>query len=175
MDSVKGKARRKGKKVYFLTCVSHPVPVYRDLTIGAHKVYNNPPVRLYDLADPADHFSAEKFCQAASEATRQVLTNGNVPVFFGGASMYAEWFFFGSGSTLIATDPNALAIVEQELRSLSSWEMACQVGAKLDPIGVASVGRNDYYRLARLVHVGRRGTPFSSISGFVKPQVKRCE
>lgn len=149
--------------------------MYRGLTIGAHKVYSSSStVRLYDLADPSEHFSAEKFCRAATEATKEVLAKGRVPVFFGGASMYAEWFFFGSGSNENATDPELLAQVERELRGLGSWEKASQVAEKLDPTGLRLLGKNDYYRLARLVHVGRRGKPFSSVSGFEKPQVRKA-
>lgn len=85
--------------------------------------------------------------------------------------MYAEWFFFGSGSALTASDPTELAVVEKELRTLGDWERACRLAAELDPVGVSKLGRNDYYRLARLVYVGRRGTTFSSVAGFVKPQV----
>jgi tRNA dimethylallyltransferase len=107
VDSVKGK-KKKQESVLFFCWSCFCFVVYKHLTIGSHKVYNDlSPVRLYDLAEPSDHFTAAMYCDAAIAATREVLAKKRVPIFFGGASMYAEWLFFGLGS-----NPTAASIFD---------------------------------------------------------------
>ena len=124
-------------------------------------------VHLYDLVEPDQHFTAQQFSDAAAEATLSVFAKSRPPVFFGGASMYAEWFFFGEGSNPVASREQ-VAVTEAELRSMQSWESAFAVAASLDAAGARLVLPNDYYRLARLVMVMRHQAVPSSVGGGYK-------
>jgi tRNA dimethylallyltransferase len=149
------------------------VKLHRGLTIGAHKVYDPVhPVHLYDLVEPDKHFSVQEYLEAATDATEKVLRRGRVPIFFGGANMYAEWMFFGGGENA-PVDKDEVAEVEAELRACNDWEKAYETAAELDPIGAGKILPNDYYRLSRLVCASRaNAAPFSGVSGYKKPRLE---
>ncbi len=149
------------------------VKLHRGLTIGAHKVYDpHHPVHLYDLVEPDQHFSVQQYLEAATAATESVLRRGRVPIFFGGANMYAEWMFFGAGENA-PVDKDSVAEVEAELRAYNDWERAAQVALELDPVATEKISPNDYYRLSRLVCAAReQKAPFSAVSGFKKPRLE---
>ncbi len=148
------------------------VKVHKRLTIGAHKVYDpRNPVHLFDLVEPHEPFSAQEYLDAATEAVEGVLARGRTPIFFGGATMYAEWVFFGGGRNG-AIDRARAEEVEAELRGYNNWDAAMEVAMALDPRGASRITRNDYYRLTRLVTAARDSTkPFTVAAGYKKPRL----
>lgn len=146
------------------------VKLYKGLRIGSHKVYDpNVQVHMYDVVDVQSHYTAQDYAEAAHKAVRGILDRKKTPIFFGGASMYMEWVLFGTGSAP-HTDHAQMEEVEARLRAMSCWDEAYEYARPLDPVAVAAVLRNDYYRLARIVTVvEQEQQQFSSMQGFQSP------
>lgn len=121
---------------------------------------------MYDVADVTDLYSAPRYVEAATEALRDIVKRGQVPVLFGGAAMYMEWLLAGGGGLPLAREDRDA--VEAELRALGTWDAAlAHVREALPSAAVAALGRNDYYRLARAVLAAQLGT--QPAQGFGAP------
>lgn len=143
--------------------------MFRGLSVGSHKVKQDVPVHMFDRLALTEVIDANVYQEMAHASVADVVSRGGTPVLFGGALMYLEWFINGGGSVpgtpREQTDP-----VEAFLRGMRDWERALEYASNLDPVGAARVLPNDYYRLAKVVHMSNLlGAPASRQKGFKPP------
>jgi len=129
--------------------------VYRGMDIGTAKpskeVLAAYPHRLIDILDPAESYSAKRFCTDALQAMAEITARGKIPLLVGGTMLYYKALVDG-----LADMPPADAMVRAELeaqaQALGLAELHRQL-AEVDPESAARIHPNDPQRLIRALEV----------------------
>jgi len=140
--------------------------VYREMDIGTAKpspaLQREVPHHLLDLLDPAEAYSAGRFCRDALAAMEQVRSRGRVPILAGGTMLYFRALQRGLAE-LPEADP-ALRAELDEAAARDGWPALHAELARVDPVSAARIQPGDSQRIQRALEVWRlSGTPLSAL------------
>ena len=129
--------------------------VYRGMDIGTAKpsadVLKIAPHRLIDICDPAESYSAARFCEDAMREIEQIHSAGRIPLLVGGTGLY-----FRSLEKGLSELPTADAHIRQRLEAeakTAGWESLHTRLLKIDPEAGARIHPNDPQRIQRALEV----------------------
>ncbi|MGH8443544.1 MAG: tRNA (adenosine(37)-N6)-dimethylallyltransferase MiaA [Nevskiaceae bacterium] len=138
--------------------------VYRGMDVGTAKpdaaTRARVPHHLIDLCDPAEAYSAARFCAGATHAVAEVRARGRIPLLVGGTMLYFRALQQGL-SDLPAADAGFRAALAQEAARVG-WRALHARLASVDPATAARLHPNDGQRVQRALEIHQRsGTPAS--------------
>lgn len=142
------------------------VQVYRQLDIGSAKIRDalreRYPHHLIDILDPAETYSAARFCADALELARAINARGKLPILVGGTMFYFHAFEHGLDAL-----PSSDAAVRAELDALCEREGVAFLYERLRRVDRRSADRiqpQDTQRIKRALEVSRVcGEPMSAL------------
>jgi tRNA dimethylallyltransferase len=134
--------------------------VYRGMDIGTAKPTPaeraRVPHHLIDVAEPNESFDAARFIMLASEAHREIVSSGKLPIYCGGTGLYFNALAFGVGHS-----PPANPKIREELETTAMPELLEEL-AQCDPETFARIDRANPRRVIRALEVIRStGQPYS--------------
>ncbi len=140
--------------------------VYRGMDIGTAKpdagTLARAPHRLVDILDPAEAYSAARFCNDAVREIEAALAAGEWPLLVGGTMLYFRALEHGLADLPDADDTLRRAI-EDEARQ-DGWEALHRQLQRIDPDSAARIHHNDAQRIQRALEVYRiSGRPLSAL------------
>lgn len=131
--------------------------IYRDMDIGTGKpdaaTLQLAPHRLIDFLDPAESYSAARFCVEARREMADIRARGNIPLLVGGTMLYFKALRDG-----LAPMPSADEAVRSEIlrqADAEGWAAVHAALAEVDPVSAARIHPNDPQRLQRALEVYR--------------------
>ena len=139
--------------------------VYRGMDIGTAKperaVRERVPHHLIDLCDPAEAYSAARFCADARRVVGDIRARGRVPLLVGGTMLYFRALQSGL-SDLPSADPEFRDALAREAAQIG-WPALHARLAQHDPVTAARLHPNDAQRIQRALEIlERSGTPASA-------------
>lgn len=142
--------------------------VYRGMDIGTAKpgpeVLRVAPHRLIDLLDPAQAYSAGRFCTDARREIAAIRAAGRIPLLVGGTMLYFHALQRGL-SVLPRSDPEVRARISAQAR-VEGWEALHRRLAALDPAAARRIHPNDPQRIQRALEVhALTGVSLSELQG----------
>jgi tRNA dimethylallyltransferase len=134
--------------------------VYRGMDIGTAKASAEERQRvqhhLIDVAEINETFDAARFCRLATQAVREIVGRGHVPIFCGGTGLYFRAYLEGLGDA-----PSANHSVREQLQKLPLGSLLQELQEK-DRKTFDTIDRQNPRRVIRAVEVIRlTGKPFS--------------
>lgn len=138
--------------------------VFKGMDIGTAKpdaeTLRRAPHRLIDFLDPAESYSAARFCADAVREIEDIGRVGKIPLLVGGTMMYFRSLLQGLAD-LPAADETVRAALAAEAEALGWREMHQQLAA-VDPEAARRIHPNDPQRISRALEVYRvTGVPLS--------------
>lgn len=138
--------------------------VYKGMDIGTAKpdteILNRAPHRLIDFLDPAEAYSAARFCDDAIREIEAITRAGKTPLLVGGTMMYFRSLLQGLAN-LPAADNDVRSELAAEAEALG-WQAMHRQLASVDPQAAARIHPNDPQRISRALEVYRlTGVPLS--------------
>lgn len=131
--------------------------IYRGMDIGTAKPDAKElalaPHRLIDICDPAEAYSAARFCEDALREMAAITAAGRIPLLIGGTMLYFRALEFGL-SALPEADPVVRDQLECEAREIGWGQMHAQL-AEVDPAAGGRIHPNDPQRIQRALEVYR--------------------
>lgn len=132
--------------------------VYRGMDVATAKPprewRHHVPHHLIDVADPAEEYSAGKFCRAAREAISDIVGRGKVPVIVGGTGLYVRSLLKGMIEAGEA-DKGLRAKLNEELETYGVEYLFDKL-RRLDPKTAESIDRRNPRRVIRAIEVVTR-------------------
>ncbi|HLT64395.1 MAG TPA: tRNA (adenosine(37)-N6)-dimethylallyltransferase MiaA [Pseudohongiella sp.] len=129
--------------------------IYRDMDIGTGKpdaeTLAIAPHRLIDFLDPAEAYSAARFCTDARREMADIRAKGRIPLLVGGTMLYFKALRDGL-ATMPSADPEIRAKIEAQAAA-EGWAAVHAELAKVDPVAAARIHPNDPQRLQRALEV----------------------
>jgi tRNA dimethylallyltransferase len=129
--------------------------VYRGMDIGSAKpdaaTRARVPHHLIDLLDPAEAYSAARFCDDALLLIAAIRARGNIPLLVGGTMLYYRALQYGL-SNLPAADLDLRAQIEARAIREGWPAMHAQLAEK-DPVTAARLHPNDQQRIQRAIEI----------------------
>jgi len=129
--------------------------VYRGMDIGTAKpgpeILARAPHRLIDILDPAEPYSAARFCSDALREMQDIVSTGRVPLLVGGTMLYFRALERGL-TRMPSADSKVRAAIEAEAERLG-WPALHARLAALDPAGAQRIHPNDPQRIQRALEV----------------------
>ena len=139
--------------------------IYRGMVIGTAaptaEEMEGVPHHMIAVADPAEQWSAARFCQAADACIRDILSRGKLPVLAGGTGLYLDALIRGDDFAPGCQGGQTRLRLQQELRELGPQEMLRRLEA-VDPETAARLHLRDEKRILRALEVYEEtGEPMS--------------
>ena len=139
--------------------------IYRGMTIGTAaptaEEMEGVPHHMIAVADPAEQWSAARFCQAADACIQDILSRGKLPVLAGGTGLYLDALIRGDDFAPGCQGGQTRLRLQQELRELGPREMLRRLEA-VDPETAARLHLRDEKRILRALEVYEEtGEPMS--------------
>ena len=139
--------------------------IYRGMTIGTAAPtaaeMEGVPHHMIAVADPAEQWSAARFCQAADACIQDILSRGKLPVLAGGTGLYLDALIRGDDFAPGCQGGQTRLRLQQELRELGPQEMLRRLEA-VDPETAARLHLRDEKRILRALEVYEEtGEPMS--------------
>ncbi|MEH6499930.1 MAG: tRNA (adenosine(37)-N6)-dimethylallyltransferase MiaA [Pseudoalteromonas distincta] len=129
--------------------------VYRGMDIGTAKPDADTlarfPHHLVDILDPAEAYSAARFCADVQVLITDIHARGRIPLLVGGTMMYFKAFSEGIAS-MPAADPQVRAQIES-IALEQGWQAVHSRLAEVDPHAAQRIHPNDPQRLQRAYEV----------------------
>ena len=129
--------------------------VYRDMDIGTAKpgpeILREAPHRLIDLLDPAESYSAGRFCTDARREIAAIRAAGRIPLLVGGTMLYFHALQRGI-AVLPGADAAVRARIEAQARACG-WAALHRRLAEVDPAAARRIHPNDPQRIQRALEV----------------------
>jgi len=129
--------------------------IYRDMDIGTGKpdaeTLAIAPHRLIDFLDPAEAYSAARFCTDVRREMADIRAKGRIPLLVGGTMLYFKALRDGL-ATMPSADPEIRAKIEAQAAA-EGWAAVHAELAKVDPVAAARIHPNDPQRLQRALEV----------------------
>lgn len=140
--------------------------IYRGMDIGTAKPDAGDlaavPHHLIDIIDPADSYSAARFCADASGHIRTIRARGRIPLIVGGTMLYFKALREGLSELPHADSPTREQIDAEA--AAAGWPAMHAALARLDPITAGRLKPHDAQRIQRALEVFRlTGTPMSEL------------
>lgn len=139
--------------------------IYRGMVIGTAaptaEEMEGVPHHMIAVADPAEQWSAARFCQAADACIQDILSRGKLPVLAGGTGLYLDALIRGDDFAPGCQGGQTRLRLQQELRELGPQEMLRRLEA-VDPETAARLHLRDEKRILRALEVYEEtGEPMS--------------
>ena len=139
--------------------------IYKGMTIGTAaptaEEMEGVPHHMIAVADPAEQWSAARFCQAADACIQDILSRGKLPVLAGGTGLYLDALIRGDDFAPGCQGGQTRLRLQQELRELGPREMLRRLEA-VDPETAARLHLRDEKRILRALEVYEEtGEPMS--------------
>jgi tRNA dimethylallyltransferase len=129
--------------------------VYRHMDIGTAKpdaeTLKLAPHHLIDVIDPAESYSAARFCADALQLMAEISARGKVPLLVGGTMLYFNALQGGLGE-LPQADAQIRARLDAEALQLG-WPAMHAKLAQIDPVTAARLQTTDAQRIQRALEV----------------------
>lgn len=129
--------------------------IYRGMDIGSGKpdatTLAKFPHHLIDICDPAESYSAARFCDDANAAITAIMQRGKIPLLVGGTMLYFRALLAGL-SVLPSADASIRAQLQQELQQHDSIYLHTKLQI-IDPQAAARIHPNDPQRILRALEV----------------------
>lgn len=129
--------------------------VYRGMDIGTAKPDADTlarfPHHLINILDPAESYSAARFCADAQALISDIHVRGRIPLLVGGTMMYFKSLVDGIAS-MPPADPSVRAGIEATA-SIDGWPAVHAKLAEVDPEAAARIHPNDPQRIQRAYEV----------------------
>lgn len=129
--------------------------VYRYLDIGTAKPNAEArariPHHLIDIVDPDEPFNCGEWVIRASEAARDIIAHGKLPVISGGTGFYIKAFIHGLSEGINA-DENVRETLKRELDETGAPALHARLSA-IDPQRASELHKNDSFRIMRALEV----------------------
>jgi tRNA dimethylallyltransferase len=129
--------------------------VYRQMNIGTAKpdaeILRIAPHRLIDILDPAQAYSAARFCADAVREMNAIWAAGRVPVLTGGTMLYFRALQRGL-SVLPPADADVRNRLETEREHAGSEALHARLAA-VDAVAAARIHPRDFQRIQRALEV----------------------
>jgi len=109
------------------------------------------PHRLIDILDPAEPYSAGRFCQDARREIATIQAAGRIPLLVGGTMLYFRALRQGLAE-LPAADPALRARLAADLAERGSAALHAEL-ARQDPVAAARIHPHDAQRIQRALEV----------------------
>lgn len=129
--------------------------VYRGMDIGTAKpdadTLRRCPHHLVDILDPAQAYSAARFCSDAQALISDIHARGRIPLLVGGTMLYFKALADG-----LASMPPADPLIRAHIDSLAGaqgWQTVHARLAEVDPQAAARIHPNDPQRIQRAYEV----------------------
>lgn len=140
--------------------------VYRGMDIGTSKpgpdILRRAPHRLIDICDPAEAYSAARFCQDAINEMASIREAGRIPLLVGGTMLY-----FRALQTGLSELPPAHQGIRAELHAAAAsqgWAALHRRLAEVDAVAARRIHPNDPQRIQRALEVYYlTGAPMSAL------------
>ena len=120
--------------------------IYRGMAIGTAaptaEEMEGVPHHMIAVADPAEQWSAARFCQAADACIQDILSRGKLPVLAGGTGLYLDALIRGDDFAPGCQGGRTRLRLQQELRELGPQEMLRRLEA-VDPETAARLHLRD--------------------------------
>jgi tRNA dimethylallyltransferase len=133
--------------------------VYRGMDIGTAKpdaaTRARVPHHLIDLCDPAEAYSAARFCDDALRAIAQIRARGRIPLLAGGTMLYFRALQQGLGDLPPADAAFRARLADEGRRQ--GWPALHARLARLDPGSAARLHPNDAQRIQRALEIVELG------------------
>ena len=138
--------------------------VFKGMDIGTAKpdaeTLRRAPHRLIDFLDPAEAYSAARFCADAVREIEDIRRAGKIPLLVGGTMMYFRSLLQGLAE-LPAADETVRATLAAEAKA-EGWPAMHRQLAAVDPLAAERIHPNDPQRITRALEVYRlTGVPLS--------------
>jgi len=131
------------------------VLVYRGMDIGSAKpdaqTLASYPHHLIDILDPAEAYSAARFCEDVTPLLAEITARGRIPLLVGGTMLYFKALAGG-----LAQMPSADPVVRAKIEAMAQaqgWEAVHAELARVDPVAAARIHPNDPQRIQRAYEV----------------------
>jgi tRNA dimethylallyltransferase len=140
--------------------------VYRGMDIGTAKpslvLRHRYPHHLIDILDPAEAYSAGRFCTDALALMTSISEQGRIPLLVGGTMLYFHALRHGI-SPLPPANPEIRAAIDKEAM-VKGWEgVHCRL-AEVDPVAARRIHSHDPQRIQRALEVFQlTGRPLSEL------------
>lgn len=129
--------------------------VYRGMDIGTAKpdaqTLARFPHHLVDILDPAEAYSAARFCVDARALISDIHARGRIPLLVGGTMLYFKALADGIAS-MPAADPLIRAQIES-MAAAEGWQAVHARLAEVDPQAALRIHPNDPQRIQRAYEV----------------------
>ncbi len=154
-------ARRFGGEVVSVDSMQ----IYRGMTIGTAAPtaaeMEGVPHHMIAVADPAEQWSAARFCQAADACIQDILSRGKLPVLAGGTGLYLDALIRGDDFAPGSQGGEVRLRLQRELREQGPREMLRRLEA-VDPETAARLHLRDEKRILRALEIYEQtGEPMS--------------
>ena len=130
--------------------------IYRGMTVGTaaptEAEMQGVTHHMIAVADPAEQWSAARFCQAADACIQDILSRGKLPVLAGGTGLYLDALIRGDDFAPGCQGGQTRLRLQQELRELGPQEMLRRLEA-VDPETAARLHLRDEKRILRALEV----------------------
>lgn len=131
--------------------------VYKDMHIGTARPsaaeLRSAPHRLTDFVDPAEAYSAARFCEDALREMHEITESGKIPLLVGGSMLYFRSLLQGL-SELPSADEEVRAELMAQTSEKGLLAMHAQL-ASVDPQAAQRIHPNDPQRIQRALEVYR--------------------
>ena len=139
--------------------------IYRGMTIGTAAPtaaeMEGVPHHMIAVADPAEQWSAARFCQAADACIQDILSRGKLPVLAGGTGLYLDALIRGDDFAPGSQGGEVRLRLQRELREQGPREMLRRLEA-VDPETAARLHLRDEKRILRALEIYEQtGEPMS--------------
>jgi tRNA dimethylallyltransferase len=140
--------------------------VYRDMNIGTAKpdaaTLKKYPHHLINLIDPAEAYSAARFCREALPLMAEIIGRGAIPLLVGGTMLYAKALTEGL-SDMPESDPEIRRELDERALKIGWPAMHAEL-AKVDAVTAARLKPNDSQRIQRALEIFQQtGMPISTL------------
>lgn len=146
--------------------------VFRGMDIGTGKpdaeTLQRAPHRLIDILDPAESYSAARFCADARREIADIRRAGRIPLLVGGTMLYFRALRDGLSALPAADSDVRQQILDTAARD--GWGAVHQQLAEVDPRSATRIHPNDPQRLQRALEVFMlTGRSLSDLQGTAEP------
>ena len=154
-------ARRFGGEVVSVDSMQ----IYRGMTIGTAaptaEEMEGVPHHMIAVADPAEQWSAARFCQAADACIQDILSRGKLPVLAGGTGLYLDALIRGDDFAPGSQGGEVRLRLQRELREQGPEALLERVRT-VDPETAGRLHLRDEKRILRALEIYEQtGEPMS--------------
>ena len=130
--------------------------IYKDMTIGTAKptLEEMQGIKHYliDCVSPEQRYSVAEYKKEATNAIKEILSKGKVPIVVGGTGLYLESLIYGIEYNEIEID-NAYRKELEEIEETEGLNKLYEMAEKIDKQAIEKISPNDRKRICRVLEI----------------------